>query len=88
MTPFRHPRNYWPTAMISIAALSLPQPAMAGGPALLMSLCGGASMTIPIPGAPPIPDEKGCCKGCHASSDRRKKKAVAHNNAGDDDDCC
>ncbi len=80
MIAARNPRNYLPMALLSIAALTLPQPATASG--LVMSLCGGASMTIPIPGAPPVPDDKSCCKGCHSSSDRRKKKDGSH------DDCC
>ena len=80
------PHRYWPrhfarVAVISIAALTLPQPVTANG--LVMSLCGGASMTVPIPGAPPVQDDKGCCKGCHSSSDRRKKKDGGH-----DDGCC
>jgi hypothetical protein len=73
--------RFAPIALLSIAALTLPQPAAANG--LLMSLCGGASVTIPIPGAPITPDDKGCCKGCHSSSDRRKKKDGNH-----DDGCC
>ncbi len=81
MIESRNPRNYLPVALLSAAALALPQPASAGG--LIMSLCGGASMTIPIPGAPLTPDDKGCCKGCHSTSDRRKKKDQGH-----DDRCC
>lgn len=72
MIATRNPRNYVPVALLSIAALTVPQPATASG--LVMSLCGGASLTIPIPGAPPMRDDKTCCKGCHASSDRRKKR--------------
>ena len=81
MIAARNPGRFAPIALLSIAALTLPQPATAGG--LVMSLCGGASLTIPIPGAPPAPDDKGCCKGCHSSNDRRKKKDQ-HN----DDGCC
>ena len=81
MIAARHPARFAPMALLSIAALTLPQPATASG--LVMSLCGGASLTIPIPGAPPVPDDKGCCKGCHSSSDRRKKKDGSH-----DDHCC
>ncbi len=81
MIAARNPRNYLPMALLSVAALTLPQPATAGG--LVMSLCGGASLTIPIPGAPPARDDKSCCKGCHASNDRRKKKDQGH-----DDGCC
>ncbi len=77
----RAPRTFFPVALLSIAALTLPAPVTANG--LAMSLCGDANMTVPIPGAPPVQDDKGCCKGCHSSSDRRKKKDRVH-----DDGCC
>ena len=86
MIAARNPARFAPMALISIAALTLPQPVEANG--LVMSLCGGASLTIPIPGAPPAPNEKGCCKGCHSSSDRRKKKDSGYGNGGHDDGCC
>lgn len=83
MIAARNPRRYVPMALLSIVALALPQPATASGSGLLMSLCGGSSITLPIPGAPSIPNDKGCCKGCHSSSDRRKKKEM-----GPNDGCC
>lgn len=83
MIAARNPARYAPMALLSIAALALPQPVVASSSGLLMSLCGGASITLSIPGAPKIPNDKGCCKGCHSSSDRRKKKDGVH-----DDGCC
>lgn len=63
------------TLAIVASALAMPSaPAVSGS--LIVKLCGGGSVTIPMErNKPPSPSDHGCCKGvCHFGDDRRKRR--------------
>lgn len=65
-------------ASVLLATLAL-IPAIVGPPqsgsrTIVVTLCEGGAMTIPLGGAPSGPEGKGACceKGCHSSSSRKR----------------
>lgn len=64
----------WPS-LFGALALAMPSSPMSAN-ALSAAICGlpGATIEIPIGGAPMVPDH-GCCKGaCHSVCERKQPK--------------
>ena len=46
--------------------LALPPGATAGARSMVVSLCHGGTLTIPVPGSGRSPHDDGCAVACHA----------------------
>jgi hypothetical protein len=63
---------------LHLAALVAIVPAMLGPPhggggTLMLTLCGGGTLAVEIPGDPaPRPDSQACVKGCHSGCSRKR----------------
>jgi hypothetical protein len=73
-------------ALFSAVILIAP-PAPAAGKTIMVGVCGGDKVRIPIPVKAPLPgkgDDHSCCKkGCHVANERKKRA-----DGSDDDVCC
>lgn len=59
-----------------VPAMVGPQPAPQGGAGVIvLALCNGGSITVPVDQTPPASGTQPCCaKGCH-SAERKRKQA-------------